>query len=207
MREKNVYDEKYAGDGLYWGLKPSEICFKVIGLLPPERSWKLLDIGCGEGRNALFFARNGYDVSAFDLSARGVEKTRILAEKTGVTMDVFADDLITYRLKEEFDILFSTGVLHYVPKSIRRDLFDNYKKYTRPGGLNVFSVFVEKPFIPKAPDAENKAQKWISGELFGYYHDWIIEYCTEEIFDCMSGGIPHRHAVNRIVARKPVPGR
>ena len=39
-------------------------------------------------------------------------------------------------------------------------------------------------------------------ELFTHYHDWLIESCTEEIFDCMSSGIPHQHAVNRVIARK-----
>jgi tellurite methyltransferase len=64
------------------------------------------------------------------------------------------------------------------------------------------SVFVRKPFIAKAPDAEKTAHKWISGELLTYYHDWKIEFCTEEIFNCTSSGVPHQHAVNRIIARK-----
>lgn len=85
--------------------------------------------------------------------------------------------------------------LIYLPK-------ENYKEHTNENGINVFSVFVKKPFIKKAPDGEEKAQRWISGELFTYYHDWEIDYCTEEIFDCNSSGIPHRHATNRIVARK-----
>jgi tellurite methyltransferase len=98
-------------------------------------------------------------------------------------------------------VLFSTGVLQYVPAERRNDLFANYREHTNPGGLDVFSVFVEKPFIAKAPDAENAAHKWISGELLTYYHDWKIEFCTEEIFDCMSSGVPHQHAVNRVLAR------
>jgi tellurite methyltransferase len=79
---------------------------------------------------------------------------------------------------------------------------DNYKQSTNPNGIHVFSVFVRKPFIAKAPDAELTAHKWISGELLTHYHDWKIEFCTEEIFDCLSSGIPHQHAVNRIIARK-----
>ena len=39
---------------------------------PPEQPLKLLDIGCGEGRNAVFFARNGYNVTAFDISEKGI---------------------------------------------------------------------------------------------------------------------------------------
>jgi tellurite methyltransferase len=78
----------------------------------------------------------------------------------------------------------------------------NYKQYTSSNGIHMFSVFVRKPFISPAPEKEVTSQKWISGELFTYYHDWKIEFCTEDIFDCMSSGIPHKHASNRVLARK-----
>ena len=199
---ENVYDERYDKEGYYWGLKPSLTCLEVLRLMPPERPIRLLDIGCGEGRNAVFFARNGYDVTAFDSSAVGVEKTRRLAEEINVGIDVFQADVNEHRLTEEFDVLFSTGVLHYIPQDLREDVFSNYREFTKPGGMNVFSVLVKKPFIQEAPDGEKTAHKWISGELMSYYHDWRIEFCAEEIFDCMSSGVPHQHAVNRVIARK-----
>lgn len=198
----NPYDEKYDQPGYYWGVKPSPICFEVLKLLPPDRPLKLLDIGCGEGRNAVFFARNGYEVSAFDLSAKGVEKTKALAERAKVEVRAFQADLGRFRIEEEYDILFSTGVLHYIPASARHDIMENYKHATTSNGLNVFSVFVDKPFIPPAPDVEPTACLWISGELFTHYHDWRIEYCTEDIFDDLSSGVPHQHAMNRMIARK-----
>ena len=40
------------------------------------------------------------------------------------------------------------------------------------------------------------------GELAAYYSDWEIVRFVEEIFDCTSGGTPHKHAMNRIVARR-----
>ncbi|WP_286119110.1 class I SAM-dependent methyltransferase [Thermoactinomyces sp. DSM 45891] len=58
---------------------------------------KLLDIGCGEGRNAVFFARNGYDVTAFDISDAGIEKTKRLADHVGVEVNVFKADLLDFR--------------------------------------------------------------------------------------------------------------
>ena len=36
----------------------------------------------------------------------------------------------------------------------------------------------------------------------GYYWDWEITYSAEEIFDCLSSGIPHQYAVNRVIARR-----
>jgi tellurite methyltransferase len=199
---KNLYDEKYGSEDYYWGVRPSLICFRVLQLLPPDRPLKLLDIGCGEGRNAVFFARNGYDVTAFDKSPIGVEKTKRLADQARTRVEVFQADINEYRLTKEFDIIFSSGVLHYVPQEIRQETFGNYRDFTSLDGLNVFSVLVKKPFIPRAPDGETTAHRWVSGEILTYYHDWKIEYCSEEIFDCMSSGSAHQHAVNRIIARK-----
>ena len=84
----------------------------------------------------------------------------------------------------------------------RNELLECYRTMTTPNGLNVFSVFVRKPFIPEAPDADPNAHPFKSGELFTHFNDWRIEWCNEEIFGRMSSGVPHQHAVNRVVARK-----
>jgi tellurite methyltransferase len=198
----NQYDAAYRKPGYYWGTLPSKICFRILELMPPTRPLRLLDIGCGEGRNAVFFARNGYHITAFDLSQAGVDKTRRLAEKAGVEVRVFRANLLDFRLEEPFDILYASGVLHYIPPELRDEILGNYRAYTNSNGLNALNVFVRKPFIPRAPDAEDTAYPWISGELFTHYHDWKLEYCTEEIFDCTSSGVPHQHAIDRMIARK-----
>lgn len=65
------------------------------------------------------------------------------------------------------------------------------------------TVLVEKPFIDPAPDAEDSAYLFRSGELMSYYHDWEILFTAEEVFDCNTSGVAHRHAINRIIARRP----
>jgi tellurite methyltransferase len=202
MGKDSTYELRYNAKAYYWGKKPSAICQRVLELLPSERRPSLLDIGCGEGRNAVFFAQNSYRVSAFDYSTAGVAKTRSLAQEAGVPLTVCQADMNAHRLEEDFDVLFSTGVFHLIPRDQRQGLFDHYKQHTTAGGLNVFSVFVRKPFLGKAPDGDPGAEPWLSGELLTLYFDWRIEYCAEEIFDCMSGGIPHQHAMNRMIARK-----
>lgn len=77
----SIYEDLYKDPEYYWGVQPSAMCFRVLEFMPPTRHLKLLDIGCGEGKDAVFFARNGYDVTAFDISDAGVEKTKRLAEK------------------------------------------------------------------------------------------------------------------------------
>jgi tellurite methyltransferase len=198
----NIYDDKYKNNELYWGKQPSSICLRVLELLPPEKGKRLIDIGCGEGRNAIFFAKNGYEVSAFDLSPIAVEKTKKYAKEADVEIRVFQEDISSFELVEEYQIIFSTGTLQYIPQERRNEIIQNYKEHTEKNGINAFSVLVEKPFIPKAPDQEPTARMWISGEIFQHYHDWKIEHCNEEIFNCHSIEIPHQHAVNRIIARK-----
>jgi tellurite methyltransferase len=196
------WDESYAKDGYFWGVNPSHMCFRVMEILPPTRRLKLLDIGCGEGKDAVFFARCGYDVSAFDLSEIGVEKTRRLADHANVHVNVFRADFHDFRLDSDYDILYSSGVFGYMKPELRGEILENYKKYTAPGGLNAFQTFVAKPFIKPAPEREKERHYFRSGELFTYYHDWYIHTADEYIFDCNSSGVPHKHATNHIFAEK-----
>ena len=202
MKTSNPYGEKYAGKEYYWGKKPSAICDRVIELMHPTRDFrpKLVDLGCGEGRNAVYFAKNGFDVIGLDISETGLEKMRRFAEEEEVCLRAVKADITRYELTETYDVIFSTGTLHYLPPNVRTQRFQTCKDHTSPTGINAFSVFVKKPFITKASDADAKVRPFKSGELMGYYWDWEITYCIEEIFDCVSGGIPHKHAVNRIIA-------
>lgn len=203
QRATEQYDNAYSREDYYWSKTPSSLCFEILRRLPPTRPLKVLDIGCGEGRNAVFLARNGYEVHAFDLSELGIQKTNALAEEAGTSVQAFVADLSSYRPDQSFDILFSTGVLHCLPPETRDDWFDHFKRHTRPGGIHVLSVFVTKPFIPPSPDADPNGSEWRSGELLGKYHDWRVEWSIEEVFDCMSSGVPHQHCVNRVIARMP----
>lgn len=197
-----IYEEEYKTQDYYWGTEPNDACYQVLQLMPPTKRLRLLDIGCGEGKDAVFFARNGYEVSAFDVSDAGIEKTRSLAEKTGVHVHVFKADILDYRLDTHYDIIFSSGVLHYIKPEYRKEIFDNYKQFTNENGIHVFNVFVNKPFIAPPPEKEPNAYKWYSGELLTHYRDWLMKDSSEIVFDCNSSGIPHQHAMTKMIAQK-----
>ncbi|HVJ47600.1 methyltransferase domain-containing protein [Desulfitobacterium sp.] len=201
-KQITIYEEEYKTPEYYWGVEPSKMCLRVLKLLPPSTHLKLLDIGCGEGKDAVFFARNGYDVTAYDISDAGLEKAKRLADNVGVQVKVFKADILDFRLDTRFDILFSSGVFHYIKPQLREEILSNYKQFTNPNGLHVLNVFVNKPFIAPAPEKEPTACNWTSGEIFTHYHDWLIQECSEVIFDCNSSGIPHQHAMNKIIAQK-----
>lgn len=196
------YEDAYSNtDEYYWGIAPSQMCLKVISLMPPDKHLKLLDIGCGEGKDAVFFARCGYEVSAFDVSAAGIEKVKRLAAKANVSVNAYTADILSYRLDNNYDILYSSGALHYIKPELCDEIIDNYQIHTNMKGLHAFNVFVEKPFIALPPEHEEHSCFWRSGQLLTYYADWFIEYFTESVFDCDSSGIPHRHAMNTLHAR------
>ena len=52
--------------------------YDIMKILPPVKPYRLLDIGCGEGKDAVFFAKCGYAVTAFDISEQGIEKAKRL---------------------------------------------------------------------------------------------------------------------------------
>ena len=72
-----------------------------------------------------------------------------------------------FRLEADYDIIFSSGVFHYIPLELRENVVNNLKAHTAANGINVVNVFVEKPFIPLPPDTEKGefvVDSWKSGE-------------------------------------------
>lgn len=107
-KKVSYYEEEYVTDSYYWGLAPSHMCYEVMKICPPIRKLRVLDIGCGEGKDAVFFARNGYIVDAFDIAIVGVEKTKYLADEMGVSVNAFQANLLDYRL-EHWPPIILTG--------------------------------------------------------------------------------------------------
>ena len=205
--DMTAYDEKYRGEDYYWGLEPNRLCYELMRRLPPVKPLHVLELGCGEGKDAVFFAKNGYRVTALDLSERGLEKARSLAERHRVDIHFVKGDINSLSLREGYDIVFSSGVLHYLAPENRGPIMNMLKIHTSPGGLHALNVFVHKPFLSPAPDleeAERQVAPWYSGELNRHYADWLLHQTEEVIFDCCSGGIPHRHCMNVLIAEKPI---
>jgi len=195
------YDIPYSKEEYYGGVNPSSECLRVVSLLSPDKHLKVLEIACGEGKNAVFFARCGYEVDAIDLSSTGVEKTKRLAEKARVYVNAFKADIWDYRLEQNYDIIFSSGAFHYIKPELRNEIIQNYREHTNVNGINAFNVYVEKPFVNNYPKFVQHSYLWRSGMLLTYYYDWLIEDFTEYIADHQP---EHKYqvTVNQIYARK-----
>lgn len=194
------YDELYQSPEYYWGTQPTTLSMKVLSFYPPMSSPSLLDIGCREGQNVLFFGRNGYRATGVDVSEAGIKKAQLLAENWHVRAEFICASIENYLPRHNFDIVFCDDMLHLLPPDSRLQLLKECKKFTQPGGIHVMNVPVEKPFLTYKYGIQ-KAYPWHSGELFTIYSDWEILEGGE------TGKMPMGHGgeeriYNYLVARK-----
>lgn len=202
-----TYDEVYGKPEFYWGLNPNQLCEEVIKLIPPEqaRKMKVIDLGCGEGRDLIHFLKHGFQGTGVDISRPGLDKAQRWARDEGLLCQTVQASLLDFRLNEPYDVIYSSGTLTYLPPALRPEVFENYRRHTRVGGLNVFNVFLDKPFIAMPPDWGADEYFYRSGELLTYYWDWEVVSLSEFIFDCNSSGAPHRHAMDVLMVRRVSP--
>jgi len=97
------WDRRYAAEGLVWGAGPNRLFAAEVAALAPGRA---LDLACGEGRNAIWLAEQGWDVTAVDYSQVALAKAREIAARRGVAPVFVAADLVEYHPTEgAFDLV------------------------------------------------------------------------------------------------------
>ena len=95
--DSQEWDQRYAGAELVWTAQPNRF---VVDELQPCHRGRALDLGAGEGRNAIWLAGRGWQVTAVDFSAAGLDKGRRLAEAHGLAIDWVHADLRDYQPDE-----------------------------------------------------------------------------------------------------------
>ncbi len=90
---QRAWDERYSASELVWSAGPNRFLSEEVGGLPPGRA---LDLGAGEGRNAIWLAELGWDVTAVDFSRVGIEKGAEIARARGVAINWVVEDLLNY---------------------------------------------------------------------------------------------------------------
>jgi SAM-dependent methyltransferase len=88
------WNARYAAVDLVWGVAPNRFVERELADVPPGRG---LDLACGEGRNAIWLASRGWQMTAVDFADVAVAKGRQLAEREGVTIEWVVDDATRWR--------------------------------------------------------------------------------------------------------------
>ena len=195
-----VFDENYFTEKYGMTRTHSEVVYSA-GIVKPG---KTLDLGCGNGRNSLYLAANGFDVTAWDKNANSIDNIESIKAKEGITnLQTAIQDLNSLRFDGEYDFILSTVVLMFLQAETIPCLIDNMQRCTKPGGYNLIVAAMDTEDYPcnvGFPFA------FKTGELSGYYAGWEQLKYNEDVgelhrTDAQGNRIKLRFAT--LLARKP----
>ncbi|BCR06876.1 hypothetical protein DESUT3_39450 [Desulfuromonas versatilis] len=169
-------------------LAPDPWLLRVLPLLPRGA---VLDLACGQGRNALLLAERGYQVTALDLSATGLERLREEAARRSLPIRVRQVDL---EAEPRLGSARYAVVLDFF--YLQRGLFPAIRQALRPGGVAVVRTFSKAGPFPGGPGNPDYVLE--PGELLQLFAGWEILLHEEGLEPSSKGG-----SLAGIVARRP----
>lgn len=155
------FDNLYSKNPNLYGREPSDRILKI-----PQYYWskiaKVLDLGICYWRNAIFLAKEWYDVTWVDISKVAIEQCLDEAKKNNLQVKCICQDISNFVFNEDYDIIYSTATLHYLWDKQKIDkVIENMKNHTKIGWLNIISaptdtkIGMEMPFYFKKEDFLN----------------------------------------------------
>jgi 2-polyprenyl-3-methyl-5-hydroxy-6-metoxy-1,4-benzoquinol methylase len=137
---KAMWNERYQQDNYQYGINPNDFMAEQIRQMPAGR---ILFPGAGEGRDAIFAAKLGWEVHAFDLSEQGQAKALKLAsqEKTRIHFKVTDASLVKFPIAS-FEVIALT--YFHLPMEIRLPFYANCVSWLKPGGKILIEGFSKK---------------------------------------------------------------
>lgn len=134
---KNDWNARFGVEEFVYGKEPNAFFKEEIDRLKPGR---ILLPAEGEGRNAVYAAKKGWEVVCFDWSDEGKKKADKLAEMEGVKINYFVSEISSFDYPSgEFDAVGLVFV--HLPEEEREELHKNVIKALKPGGKLVFTAY------------------------------------------------------------------
>jgi len=197
-------DGWYKSEEHVFGVEPTA---GVAAAMPSLKPGTVLDLGSGDGRNALYLAGKGLDVLAVDIAPTSIANLTRYAARSNLQDRVkgVIADLETYEIEGVFDNVISTFTLHFLRADRFLPLMVRMLQATAPGGINVIEDFTQDGplYNPERPG------HWIrSGELRTFYEDrgWQVLYYDERVVTAKAtdeNGNHIQQGAALIVAKKP----
>ena len=193
---KARWNERYDRDMYIYGKEPVAFLKQKMDGLKKGRA---LVLAMGEGRNAVYLAQNGFDVTGVDISEVAIEKCNRLAEERNTAVNAVVADLTDYDMgKGQFDLI--TKFYYYEP-SIFPQIIDALK----PGGMFILEQFSidhlkyreNSGFGPRNPDYLIKPN-----ELLEHFKSLRVLYYEDTVVELDEGMHKGTAAVIRLIAEK-----
>lgn len=138
---KTQWDQRYSRPTFIFGKTPAKFIAENYQYIPFGAT--VLDLGMGEGRNAVFLAQKGYRVTGIDISSVAVKKANLLAQEFGVKIKGVVASLEQYKIQpNSYDAIIC---FYYVDRS----LVEKMKSWLKPGGILIYEAFTLREKVAK----------------------------------------------------------
>jgi len=195
-----MWDKRYGGDNYAYGTDPNEFLVEMVDKLPQG---KVLCIAEGEGRNAVWLAQHGYEVTAVDASNVGLHKAKLLAESRKVSITTVHADLADFDIGvKQWDAIVS--IFCHLPPELRRIVHHRCVEGLRSGGIMLLEAYTPQQLDYKTggpPIAEMMMDSSLLKEELEELEFMYLQECVRDIHE----GEFHNGAgaVVQALARKP----
>ncbi|QIM62588.1 tellurite resistance methyltransferase TehB [Pasteurellaceae bacterium Orientalotternb1] len=152
---------------------------EVLNAMNYIQQGKVLDLGCGRGRNSLYLNLRGFDVTAVDHNAESIHLLDHIIEKEGMkNIRTSVYDINQADISGEFDFIVSTVVMMFLNRDRIPAIIENMQKNTKIGGYNLIVCAMSTTDYPcPMPFSFTFAE----GELAEYYKGWELVNYNEDL--------------------------
>lgn len=200
------WDERYAGDAYGFGTEPNDFLRECMALPAMAAApLRALCIGDGEGRNGVWLAGLGHDVTTVDLSPVGVAKALRLAAERGVRVDARAADLAAWDLGTDAWDLVVSVFCHMAP-ALRADVHARIARAVRPGGWYLVEAYRPDNVGRGVGGPQSPELNVTLDELRGQFAGWELVVAREVEREIHEGRYHDGlSATTQLLARRPGP--
>ena len=200
-----MWDERYKEEGFAYGTDPNDFLKSEYSRIP--KGGRVLCLAEGEGRNAVFLAKEGYAVTAVDQSSVGLQKAKSFAIKNGVEISTIVANLANYELGNEvWDGIVSIAA--HVPPFLRKNIHSNVVKALKKNGVLILEAYTEHQLMMDGIGGPPQKELFMSLEELKVELDGLDFIIGAEVIRNISEGKYHQgeSAVVQIVACKTSKG-
>ena len=186
--DRKRWNKRYNTGEYIYGKEPLTFLKEKLDILIRG---KALVLAMGEGRNAVFLAGNGFDVDGCDISEKAIEKTKLFAQESGLTLNAFVADLEEYKIPaHKYDLI---TCFYYTQRGLIPQIEEGLKK----GGMVMLETYSidQLKYGKDAPGPKNPAYLLKHNELLDSFRDFRILYYRE-------GEIAENKSVVSLIAQK-----
>lgn len=199
------YDDGYVACPCFWGTEPGSYVKKLTEFMPSLSGRRVLDVGCGEGKNAVYLARQGAIVDAIDVSVHAIRNSKALWPEldSNVCWTVGDASQIDFG-PASYDVVVAYGYLHCMRS--REELFRalaQLKDATTFGGFMVVCAFNDrKQELHAHPGFRPTLVS--HADYLSQFSDWmILDSADMDLTETHPhNNIPHTHSMTRLLAKR-----